>query len=174
MRRLRYGVAASLDGFIAGPNGEYDWIVQDPSFDFAALWDQFDTLVMGRLSYEAASVRFGSLKSTGKKIVVVSTRLDPAQHPDLTIVSANIAETVAAMKAESGKDIWLSGGGMLFRALLDAGLVDSIELSVIPVLLGGGVPLVTAGLRRTLHLDESYALPSGILRLKYSVVLTRN
>ena len=51
-RRLRYQVAVSLDGFIAGPNGEYDWIVMDPSIDFGALFKQFDTLVMGRKTYE--------------------------------------------------------------------------------------------------------------------------
>jgi dihydrofolate reductase len=169
MRRLRYCVAASLDGFIAGPDGDYDWIVQDPSFDFAALWKQFDTLVMGRLTYEVAITRLGFLKCAGKKIVVVSTRLDPKHDPDVTVVSSNIAPAIAALKAESGKDVWLMGGGMLFRALLDAGLVDSIELSVIPVLLGSGVPLVPAGQRRTLHLEESATLPSGIVRLIYSI-----
>lgn len=169
MRRLRYSVAASLDGFIAGPNGDYDWIVQDPAFDFAALWKQFDTLLMGRLTYEVAISRLDFLKSMSKKIVIVSTRLDPAQHPDVTIISDKLVETVAALKAEKGQDIWLMGGGMLFRALLDAGLVDSIELSVIPVLLGSGIPLIPAGQRRTLHLDQSHALPSGIVRLEYSI-----
>ncbi len=53
-RRVRYQVAVSLDGFIAGPNGEYDWIVMDPSIDFAALYKEFDTVVMGRKTYEVA------------------------------------------------------------------------------------------------------------------------
>ncbi len=168
MRRLRYCVAASLDGFIAGPEGDYDWIVQDPSFDFAALWKQFDTLLMGRLTYEVAITRLGFLKSMGKKIVVVSTSLDPVEHSDTAIVSNQIVETIAALKAEGGSDIWLMGGGKLFRTLLDAGLVDAIELSVIPVLLGSGVPLVPAGARRTLRLVENSALPNGTLRLIYT------
>jgi dihydrofolate reductase len=170
MRRLRYCVAASLDGFIAGPNGEYDWIVQDPSFDFAALWEQFDTLLMGRLTYEVAITRLTFLKSMGKKLVVASTTLDPAQHPGATLIAGNFAEEVAALKTQPGKDIWLMGGGSLFRGLLDAGLVDSVELSVIPVLLGSGVPLVPAGALCRLHLDESKALPTGIVTLKYSVL----
>ena len=58
-RRLRYQVAVSLDGFIAGPNGEYDWIVMDPSIDFAALFKEFDTAVMGRKTYEVLTAQVG-------------------------------------------------------------------------------------------------------------------
>jgi len=167
MRRLVYSVAASLDGFIAGPNGEYDWIVQDPAFDFAALWDRFDTLLMGRLTYEVAITRLDFLHSMGKKIVVVSTTLDPAKHPGATIVGSNVVDAVAKMKAEPGKDMWLMGGGALFRAMLDAGLVDSVEVALSPVLLGSGVPLIPVGRRHTLHLVESKALPSGLVTLSY-------
>jgi dihydrofolate reductase len=74
------------------------------------------------------------------------------------------------MKTEPGKDIWLMGGGVLFRAMLDAGLVDTVEVEVMPVMLGSGVPLLPDGKRRSLRLDESETLPSGILMLKYSVV----
>src|SRR5581483_817441 len=161
MRRLRYCVAASLDGFIAGPKGEYDWITPDPSFDFGALWDQFDTLLMGRLTYEVASTRLAFLHSMGKKIVVVSTTLGPARDSKITVLRDNLPESVAKMKAEAGKDIWLMGGGALFRALLDADLVDGVEVTVMPVLLGGGVPLMPAGKRHTLQLTESKTLPNG-------------
>jgi dihydrofolate reductase len=171
MRQLRYNVATSLDGFIAGPNGEYDWIVPDPSFDFAALWDQFDTLLMGRRTFEVAIKRFPSLDAMGKKVVVASTTL--GQYPGATILSHNLPEAAAALKAEPGsqpgKDIWLMGGGELFRTLLDAGLVDTVELSVIPILLGSGTPLIPAGTRCPLRLDESTALPNGTLVLRYTV-----
>ena len=73
------------------------------------------------------------------------------------------------MKAQPGKDIWLFGGGVLFRFLLDAGLVDAMDVEVIPVLLGSGVPLLPEGRRQTLHLEESKSLPSGILLLSYSI-----
>jgi dihydrofolate reductase len=169
MRRLIYSVAASLDGFIAGPNGEYDWIVQDPEFDFAALWDRFDTLFMGRLTYEVAIQRLHFLTSMGKKLVVASTTLDPARSPGVVILAANIPDAVAKLKAEPGKDIWLMGGGALFRAVLDAGLVDSVEVALSPVLLGSGVPLIPVGRRHSLQLTESQTLPSGILTLKYGV-----
>jgi dihydrofolate reductase len=169
MRRLRYGVATSLDGFIAGPNGEYDWIVHDPAIDFVAMFAQYDTLLMGRKTYEVASEKGKSWDSFGQRWIVVSTTLKPEEHPGITILSGGIVEAVAAMKAQPGKDIWLMGGGVLFRAMLDAGLVDAVEVALIPVMLGSGVPLLPEGRRRSLHLEESRALPSGILMLKYSV-----
>jgi dihydrofolate reductase len=135
MRQLRYFVAMSLDGFIAGPKGEYDWIVHDPALDFGALFRQFDTLLMGRRTFDLAQSQGSLLKSMKMKTVVVSTTLSAAQHKDVTILSSGVAETVTALKAESGKDIWLFGGGVLFRNLLDTGLVDSVELAVSPVLL---------------------------------------
>jgi dihydrofolate reductase len=170
MRRLVYSVAASLDGFIAGPNGEYDWIVHDPAIDFAAIYRRFDTFLMGRLTYELAQSQKPMLKNMGIKVVVVSTTLHPAQHDDVTILSSGVAEAVAALKAEPGKDIWLFGGGVLFRSLADAGLVDSVDLTVIPVLLSAGVPLLPEGARVRLKLNQSKALPSGILMLNYSVI----
>jgi len=74
------------------------------------------------------------------------------------------------MKGEPGRDIWLFGGGVLFRAMLDAGLVDTVEVALMPVMLGSGVPLLPEGKRRGLHLTESNTLASGILMLKYAVV----
>jgi dihydrofolate reductase len=169
MRRLRYGVAMSLDGFIAGPIGEYDWFVTDPALDYAAIHAQFDTLLMGRGTYEIARNRRDSLSGTGHRWIVVSSTLKPEDHPGATILSSGILDAVAALKAQPGKDIWLCGGGLLFRCLLDAGLVDAVEVVVMPVMLGSGVPLLPEGRRRTLRLEESKALPSGILMLSYSI-----
>lgn len=105
----------------------------------------------------------------GIRVVVASTTLDPTKHKDVTILSSGVAEAVAALKAQPGKDIWLFGGGVLFRCLLDAGLVDSVELTVIPVMLGSGIPLLPEGARVGLKLNQSKALPNGVLMLKYSV-----
>jgi len=169
MRRLRYRVAMSLDGFIAGQNGEYDWIVADPSIDWVALWAQFDTLLMGRRTFEIADTRRKLFSGSGQRWIVVSRTLKAEEHSDVTILSSGVQEAVAALKAEPGKDIWLMGGGVLFRSLLDAGLVDTVEVSVMPVMLGSGIPLVPEGRRRVLHLEESEALASGIVMLAYTV-----
>jgi dihydrofolate reductase len=159
----------SLDGFIAGSKGEYDWIIDDPTMDMGALFSRFDTLLMGRRTFDLARSQESLLESMRMRVVVVSSTLDPAQYKDVTIVSSGVAQAVSALKAEPGKDIWLFGGGVLFRGMLDAGLVDEVQVAVIPVLLGSGVPLIPEGRRCSLHLDESKIYPSGIVLLSYSV-----
>jgi dihydrofolate reductase len=177
MRLLRYCVASSLDGFIAGPNGEYDWILPDAGVDFAALHRQFDTLLMGRRTFEVASKRADLLKSMGKRIVVVSTTLKDkggdASRDQISILSNDLSDAVTALKSEPGKDIWLMGGGVLFRSLLDLGLIDKVEVSVFPVLLGAGTPLIPTGRRASLKLDQCKELPSGVLMLSYSISQTK-
>jgi dihydrofolate reductase len=101
--------------------------------------------------------------------VVVSSTLDPARHPEVVIVKDGIPEAVRALKAEAGKDIWLFGGSLLFRSLLDLALVDAIEVSVFPVLLGSGTPLLGEGHRASLKLESCKPLPSGVLMLSYSI-----
>ena len=169
MRPLVYSVAASLDGFIAGPNGEFDWIVHDPTIDFDEIFGAFDAIVMGRHSYELILREGRSPKEFGMKTFVASTTLDPAVHPDVQIIASGLEETVAGLKHKSGKAIWLFGGGILFRNLLDAELVDRVDVSLIPVLLGEGVPLLPAGRRCSLLFKDSRTFPSGIVSLTYTV-----
>ena len=169
-RRLRYQVAMSLDGFIAGPNGEYDWIVMDPAIDFAALFKEFDTAIMGRKTYEVVTAQGGQGAMPGLDVVVFSRTLPAATHPGVRIINDDPREVVAALKAKPGRDIWLYGGGQLFRSLLDAGLVDTVEPAVIPVLLGAGIPLLPPGGTTKLVLADQKTLPaSGIIVLAYSV-----
>lgn len=169
-RRLRYQVAVSLDGFIAGPNGEYDWIIMDPSIDFASIYKKFDTAVLGRKTYEVLTAQGGQGAMHGLDVVVFSRTLRPATYSGVRIVNDDPSEVVAALKAKSGRDIWLYGGGELFRSLLDAGLVDTVEVAVVPVLLGRGVPLLAPGAATKLTLADQKTLPaSGIVALSYSV-----
>jgi dihydrofolate reductase len=169
MRELVYSVATSLDGFIAGPNGEYDWIIQDPTIDFGEIFRQFDTAVMGRNCYEGM-LRLGrSPKELGMETYVASTTLDPALHPDVSILSTDLSKNITDLKRKSGKSIWLFGGGATFRSLLDAGLVDRVEVSIIPILLGGGVPLVPPGRCWPLKFKDSRTFPSGIVSLTYRI-----
>src|SRR5262245_48032578 len=169
-RRLRYQVAMRLDGFIAGPHGEYDWIVMDPSIDFAAMYKEFDTAVMGRKTYEVLTAQGGHGAMPGIYVVVFSQTLPPAAYPGVRIVDHDPREEVTSLKAKKGRDIWLYGGGALFRTLLDAGLVDTVEVAVIPVLLGSGVPLLPPGAATKLVLADQKTLPaSWIVALAYAV-----
>ena len=141
MRRVRYSVAMSLDGYIAGPQGESDWILMDPDIDFTNAFAAFDTFLLGRKTYEATRGQESPDEMPGMQTIVFSRTLNPADHPGVT-VSDDPKETLRALKAKEGKDIWLFGGGSLFRSLLELGLVDTVEVAIIPVLLGGGVPLL--------------------------------
>ena len=168
-RRLRYQVAMSLDGFIAGPNGEYDWIVMDPAIDFGALFKEFDTAVMGRKTYEVTTAQGGNGAMPGLDVVVFSRTLPAATHSGVRIVNDDPREVVAELKKKPGRDIWLFGGGELFRTLLDAGLVDTVEPAVMPVLIGAGIPLMPPGSSTKLVLADQKTLPSGIVALAYSI-----
>ena len=170
MRRVRYVVASSLDGYIAGPNGEFDWIPTDPEIDFNALFGEFDTFLMGRKTYEAMKGMMVGGKES--KTFVFSRTLEQKDHRKVTIVSEGATSTIERLRAETGKDIWLFGGGELFRSLLDAGAVDSVEVAVIPVLLGSGIPLLPSPAKRAklrLVTDKVYRT-SGIVALRYDVV----
>ena len=171
MRRLRYNVAASLDGFIAGPNGEFDWIPDDPTVDFAALFARIDTILIGRRTYEALPDGGELPWNPGTRVYVVSRTLHEARHPDVAIVSSDPVALAASLRAEQGSgEIWLFGGGALFATLLAAHQVDSVEVTVVPILLGGGVPLLPPGVRRTaLRLEHSHVYPSGMVALHYDV-----
>ena len=170
MRQLRYQVAASLDGFIAGPKGDYDWIVSDPSIDFGALFKEFDTAVMGRKTYEVMTAQGGTGAMKGLDVVVFSRSLSPKTMKGVRITKDDAADAVKALKKQPGGDIWLFGGGALFRSLLDARLVDTVEVALIPVLLGDGIPLLPAGASTRLELVDQITLPtSGIVMLSYRV-----
>jgi dihydrofolate reductase len=171
VRRVRYNVAASLDGFIADADGGFDWIPHDPAVDFAAIFARVDTVLLGRLSYELVQAGGPPPWKRGTRVYVFSRTLRPEAHPDVTVVGAGAAETVAALRGEPGDgDIWLFGGGQLFSSLLAAGQVDTVEVTIVPVLLGGGVPLAASGIGRTaLTLLDTHRYPTGMVTLSYAV-----
>lgn len=171
MRQVRYNVAASLDGYIAGPNGEFDWIPEDAAVDFAAIFANVDTVLLGRHSYELTR-RMGAPWKAGTRVYVFSRSLFQTDHPDVTVVATDAGAVVGALRAEDGKgDIWLFGGGNLFASLLAERQVDSIEVTIVPILLGGGIPLLPPGGGRTpLNLTHLHRYPSGMVSLHYATL----
>jgi dihydrofolate reductase len=160
----------SLDGFIAGPNGEADWITMDPDIDFHELFRNFDAVLMGRKTYDAARAQHGGGGMPGMQVYVISRTLRQEDCRGVT-VSSDPAATVAALKSAPGKDIWLFGGGDLLRSFLQLDLVDSLEVAVIPVLLGGGIRLLPdPAPRSSLRLAKHHLYPkTGTLLLEYEV-----
>jgi dihydrofolate reductase len=171
MRKVVYGGAMSLDGFIAGPNGEYDWIVMDPDVDFSQMMARYDTFLIGRKTFEAMR-RLGTdaPPTPGIQNIVFSRTLNPKDYPGITI-SADAEPVVKELRTKRGKDIALFGGGELFRSLLAAGLVDQVGVSLIPVLLGGGIPFLPFPAGRTrlkLRTHRIYE-KTGTIGLEYDI-----
>jgi dihydrofolate reductase len=172
MRRIRYSVAVSLDGYIAGPKGEFDWIIMDPEIDFQQIFGQFDTMLVGRKTIELIQKQ-GGPGGYHMKVFVFSRKLRQKDHPEVSILAKDkdIKKTLTAMKKQRGKDIWLFGGGLLFRSLLKLGLVDTVEVTVIPVLVGGGIPLLPppAGRAKLKLTGHRVYKKTGIVSLEYAV-----
>ncbi len=170
MRELRYSVACSLDGYIAGPNGEFDWIVIDPEIDFAAMYAGFSGLVMGRRSYEVFATTGGGA-GPALPAYVYSRTLPEGVRDGLTFKGDAVSHVRELKAAGDGKPLWLWGGGDLCRQLAQADLVDAVDVAIVPVLLGGGLPLLaTPGprLRLRLRSHRVYAA-TGTLFLQYDV-----
>ncbi|MEW5978914.1 MAG: dihydrofolate reductase family protein [Acidobacteriota bacterium] len=171
MRKIVYCVAMSLDGYVAGPNGEADWIVMDPEIDFRGTMARFDTILMGRRTFEAAQAMGGGAAMPTVHSFVVSRTLRQEDHPNVKVIAEDLGGAVSRLRAGSGKDILLFGGGILFCSLLDLRLVDAIEVGLIPVLLGSGVPLLPersgrVGLR--LLSSKTYKA-TGTMGLEYAI-----
>ncbi len=169
MRRIRYVVTMSLDGYIAGPQGEVDWIVSEPAVDFAALFAQFDTFLVGRRTFELMTKPGSPPLPLGAKTFVFSRTLQN-NHPGISVLADASPSTIGRIKAEARKDIWLFGGGELFRSLLNQALVDTVEVAIMPVMLGKGVQLLPQPARQAeLQLTGQRVYPSGIVSVQYTV-----
>jgi len=163
-------VASSLDGYIEGPRGEIDWIVQDPTVNFASLYAGIDTVLLGRRSYELTQQPGAPAFPRDWQVCVFSRTLPAANHPSVTVISDDVGDAVATLRSRAGGDIWLFGGGSLFASLLALNAVDRMELAIMPVLLGGGIPFLAAGAAQArLKLTHSETQPTGIVRLRYDI-----
>jgi dihydrofolate reductase len=173
MRQVIFGGANSLDNYITGPGESIDWILfgDEAAALMADYWARFDTLVMGRKTYEFAARSGGGGGSPGVKSYVFSRTLPPGPRDGVEFVAGDPAAFVRRLKGEPGKDICVFGGGELGTALLEAGgVIDEIGFNVHPVLLGGGVPLFLPMRRRvSLELLECRPFKNGTVLVRYRV-----
>ncbi len=170
MRKIILQLAVSLDGFIEGPNGEYDWCFTDQDYGMKKFFNRIDTVFMGRKAYDmslgVSDVGAGFPKM---KIYVFSNSLEKVKD-DVTIISGDIKKQIVEIKNEEGKDIWLFGGASLSGSLLSEELVDEISLAVHPIILGAGKPLFSDIKKRvplTLTGTDNYS--SGLVVLTYTL-----
>ncbi len=170
MRKLILQLAITADGYIEGPNGEYDWCFTDPEEDYGmtAFLENIDTLLMGRKTYDVMMAA-GESYFTDKQWIIVSRTLK--EVPQGPVVNSDIVDYVKNLKQLPGKDVWLFGGAELSKILLENDLIDRIELAVHPILLGSGKLLFSdLSQRKPLQLIETIPYPSGLVMMKYRPV----
>jgi dihydrofolate reductase len=175
MRKLILGLAITLDGYIEGPNGEYDWCFTDQDYGLDEFFERIDALFIGRKSYEIA--QHYAEQHNGETIpgipqlteYVFSSTLKTVKE-NAILISANAISEARKIKQLSGKDIWLYGGASLTQSLMQARLVDELWLSVHPILLGSGKLLFQKQDDRTpLTLLESKTYETGLISLRYAI-----
>jgi dihydrofolate reductase len=164
-------IAASLDGFIARANGAIDWlsVVERPGEDygFKDFFDSVDALVMGKKTYETA-LGFDTWPYAGKRVVVLTHSARAPRYGE-EIVSGDLTELTERLGSEGVKHVYVDGGSVIAQ-FLAARLIDDVTLSVIPILLGEGVPLAPRiGRDVALELTGHRAFESGLVQLRYRV-----
>ena len=179
MRKVVYSLTNSLDNFIARTDGGADWILMDDDLmnEFPRFFEMFDTVLMGRKSYDVAYAQShhqdpsqGESGFMGMKTYVFSRTMKASPGGEVELVSGDAGEFVRNLKKQSGKDIWLMGGGNLAASLLKENLIDEINLAIQPVLLGSGVPLFPDGEGQiNLELVESKTYKNGTVSVTYRV-----
>ncbi len=166
MRKVILNLAVSLDGFIEGPNGEYDWCLTDQDYSMSNFMKRIDTIFFGRRSYELM-ISLEKNPYPDKNKYVFSNTLNETKE-GFRLINNNIGAEVDAIKKGKGKDIWLFGGASLTKSFLNANLIDELQLAVHPILLGCGKPLFGNINERTyLKLIDKKTYPGGLVQLFY-------
>jgi dihydrofolate reductase len=171
MRKIILGVAVSLDGFIEGPNGEYDWCLTDQDYGMSDFLKRVDSTFVGRKTYEMSlGMEGGNAGFPQLKEYVFSTTLDSVKKGSI-LIKSDIKEHIEKIKQESGKDIWLFGGASLTASLMNMGLVDEVWVAIHPIILGAGKPLFKDIKGRVkLKLLDTKTYDTGLVSVVYEVL----
>jgi len=166
VRKIILSVAVSLDGFIEGPYGEYDWCFNDQN-GMSKFMGRVDTLFMGRRTYELVT-RQGPVPGFPKYKQYVFSYSLATVNDGFDLINLNVRSRIDQIRHENGKDIWLFGGAQLTSWMANEGLIDELRLAMHPVVLGGGKPLFKGLIGRlNLNLTDVQQHPSGLLMLTY-------
>jgi dihydrofolate reductase len=171
MRKVTFGVANSLDNYIARQDHGVDWLLwgEEVAAVTTEFWETIDTVVMGRKTYEVA-LRSGTSSYPGVKNYVFSRTMKESPDKNVEIISEDAAEFVRNLKNQEGKGICVMGGGELAKPLFEANLIDEIGLNIHPVLLGSGIPLFLEMKRQIdLELLDCKTFKNGCVLVSYRV-----
>ncbi len=173
MRKVTFGVANSLDNFIARQDHAVDWLLwsNDVTAIMKEFWKTIDTVLMGRKTYEVAlKSSTGANPYPGVKSYVFSRTIRESPDQSVEIISEDAAGFVRELKNQDGKGICVMGGGELAKSLFEADVIDEVALNIHPVLLGSGIPLFLPMQRQVdLELAESRTLQKGCVLVLYRV-----
>ena len=172
MRALKYYVACTADRFIAHADGSFDGFLQEGEHvaDFLESYKWFDTVLMGRKTYEVGLREGKTNPYPMLRSYVFSRSMKASPDPNVTLVSENAAGVVRSLRAEAGNDIWLCGGADLAATLCREGLIDELVLKVNPVLFGSGIPLFAGEIQQSaLELLDSKVYGNGVVLLRYRI-----
>lgn len=166
-------IAASADGYIARPDGDLEWLTSRPAPAGFYGMDDFvksvDTKILGRKTYEA-SLRLGAKFHAKDRTIVFSRRQAPGPVPGVEFVHGPIGPFVSRLRERPGKNVWLMGGGDLIASFLDAQAIDEFVISVVPVFIGEGIPLIARRHRHVpLTLVSNERFEDGLVQLHYRV-----
>lgn len=166
MRKVVLNLAVSLDGYIAGPDGEYDWCFADDDYGMTDFLKSVDAVLMGGKSYRLM-VNYGPPYPEFTNYVFTRTEKD-SPYENVVFVSEDIPGFVRSLRNKKGKNIWLFGGSEIIHPLIQENLVDEMMLSIHPLLLGGGLSLFkNLDERKTFRLSDSITYDTGLVQLIY-------
>jgi dihydrofolate reductase len=171
MRRLKYYVACSLDGYISRRDGSVDWLFTDQDYGMAEFFRGVDIAVMGRRTWEKVQeLAPGRGFGPGITNFVFSRTQPPGVYQDTNFVAGDVGEWLWSIRQQPGRDIWLLGGGEMVRSFLQQRLVDEVILSIHPRLLGQGIPLFPEAYPEAeLELSGCKQFPTGLVQMSYRV-----
>ena len=173
-RRVIVHIGTSADGYIARPDGDLEWLTSRPApkgfYGMDAFMKSIDTKVLGRKTYEV-SRSMGAKFDSGSRTLVFSRQPRPADAPaGVEWVNGGIGPLVSRLREQPGKDIWLMGGGDIIASFLDEHAIDEFVVSVAPVFIGDGIPLLARRHRHVpLQLLSSERFDDGLVQLHYRV-----
>jgi len=178
-RKIIAYIATSADGYIARPDGDVEWLNRRPDdvdYGMKEFYASIDTILWGRKTYDWLLSYYKNHNKTDDPFDrtldnFVFSRNPPQRPADgVNFVSESVGMFAQRLRATPGKNIWMMGGGDLIASFLDAGEIDELDIHVIPVLIGEGIPLVAPRHRDIpLRLRSSEEYPDGVVRLRYEV-----